>query len=72
MAGWQSRAWKTETTSIPAASARRAIASYAGRALSRAHGEAFAGISPATHVVAGFIPDVLIEVELDAIVPGTA
>ena len=38
----------------------------------RAHGEAFAGISPATYVVAGFIPDVLIEVELDAIVPGTA
>jgi enamine deaminase RidA (YjgF/YER057c/UK114 family) len=40
----------------------------------RAHGEAFAGISPAntTYMVAGFIPDVLVEVELDAIVPGTA
>jgi enamine deaminase RidA (YjgF/YER057c/UK114 family) len=38
----------------------------------RAHGEAFAGISPAntTYVVAGFIPDVLVEVELDAIVSG--
>jgi enamine deaminase RidA (YjgF/YER057c/UK114 family) len=37
----------------------------------RAHGEAFAGISPAntTYVVAGFIPDVLVEVALDAIVP---
>ena len=37
----------------------------------RAHGEAFAGIAPAntTYVVAGFIPDVLVEVELDAIVP---
>ena len=39
----------------------------------RAHGEAFAGISPAntTYVVAGFIPDVLVEIELDAIVPPT-
>jgi enamine deaminase RidA (YjgF/YER057c/UK114 family) len=39
----------------------------------RAHGEAFAGISPAntTYVVAGFIPDVLVEIELDAIVWGT-
>ena len=37
----------------------------------RAHGEAFAGIPPAntTYVVAGFIPDVLVEVALDAIVP---
>ena len=37
----------------------------------RAHGEAFAGIDPAntTYFVAGFIPeDVLVEVELDAIV----
>ena len=36
----------------------------------RAHGEAFAGITPAntTYVVAGFIPDVLVEIELDAIV----
>ncbi len=35
----------------------------------RAHGEAFAGISPAntTYLVAGFIPDVLVEIELDAI-----
>ena len=40
----------------------------------RAHGEAFAGISPAntTYVVAGFIPDVLVEIELDAIVPPTS
>ena len=39
----------------------------------RAHGEAFAGISPAntTYVVAGFIPDVLVEIELDAIVSPT-
>jgi enamine deaminase RidA (YjgF/YER057c/UK114 family) len=39
----------------------------------RAHGEAFAGIAPAntTYVVAGFIPDVLVEIELDAIVPAT-
>jgi enamine deaminase RidA (YjgF/YER057c/UK114 family) len=39
----------------------------------RAHGEAFAGIAPAntTYLVAGFIPDVLVEVELDAIVPDT-
>jgi enamine deaminase RidA (YjgF/YER057c/UK114 family) len=38
----------------------------------RAHGEAFAGISPAntTYLVAGFIPDVLVEIELDAIVSG--
>lgn len=38
----------------------------------RAHGEAFAGVAPAntTYFVAGFIPDVLVEVELDAIVPG--
>lgn len=40
----------------------------------RAHGEAFAGIAPAntTYLVAGFIPDVLVEIELDAIVEGTA
>ena len=39
----------------------------------RAHGEAFARIAPAntTYIVAGFTPDVLVEVELDAIVPGT-
>lgn len=38
----------------------------------RAHGEAFAGVDPAntTYFVAGFIPEgVLVEVELDAIVP---
>lgn len=37
----------------------------------RAHGEAFAGIDPAntTYFVAGFIPDVLVEVELDALAP---
>jgi enamine deaminase RidA (YjgF/YER057c/UK114 family) len=38
----------------------------------RAHREAFAGIDPAntSYFVAGFIPDgVLVEVELDAIVP---
>ena len=38
----------------------------------RAHREAFAGIDPAntTYFVAGFIPeDVLVEVELDAVVP---
>jgi enamine deaminase RidA (YjgF/YER057c/UK114 family) len=38
----------------------------------RAHREAFAGIDPAntTYFVSGFIPDgVLVEVELDAIVP---
>ncbi|MFN8223677.1 MAG: Rid family hydrolase [Gaiellales bacterium] len=37
----------------------------------RAHGEAFAGIDPAntTYFVAGFIPDVLLEIELDAILP---
>jgi enamine deaminase RidA (YjgF/YER057c/UK114 family) len=36
----------------------------------RAHGEAFAGIAPAntTYIVAGFIPEVLVEIELDAIV----
>lgn len=36
----------------------------------RAHGEAFAGVEPAntTYFVAGFIPDVLVEFELDAIV----
>ena len=36
----------------------------------RAHGEAFTGIAPAntTYLVAGFIPDVLVEIELDAIV----
>lgn len=35
----------------------------------RAHGEAFAGVEPAntTYFVAGFIPDVLVEVELDAL-----
>ena len=39
----------------------------------RAHGEAFAGIAPAntTYLVAGFIPDVLVEIELDAIVEDT-
>jgi enamine deaminase RidA (YjgF/YER057c/UK114 family) len=33
------------------------------------HGEAFAGVAPTntTYYVAGFIPDVLVEVELDAI-----
>ena len=38
----------------------------------RAHGEAFGGICPAntTYFVAGFIPDVLVEIELDAIVSG--
>ena len=38
----------------------------------RAHAEAFAGVDPAntTYFVSGFIPDgVLVEVELDAIVP---
>jgi enamine deaminase RidA (YjgF/YER057c/UK114 family) len=37
----------------------------------RAHGEAFAGVNPAntTYFVAGFIPDVLVEIELDALLP---
>ena len=37
----------------------------------RAHGEVFAAVRPAntTYFVGGFIPDVLVEVELDAIVP---
>jgi enamine deaminase RidA (YjgF/YER057c/UK114 family) len=38
----------------------------------RAHAEAFAGVDPAntTYFVSGFIPDgVLVEVELDAVVP---
>jgi len=38
----------------------------------RAHAEAFAGIEPAntTYFVSGFIPDgVLVEVELDAVIP---
>lgn len=37
----------------------------------RAHGEAFEGIDPAntTYFVTGFIPDVLLEFELDAILP---
>jgi enamine deaminase RidA (YjgF/YER057c/UK114 family) len=37
----------------------------------RAHGEAFAGVDPAntTYFVAGFIPDVLVELELDAVLP---
>jgi enamine deaminase RidA (YjgF/YER057c/UK114 family) len=38
----------------------------------RAHSEAFAGVEPAntTYFVSGFIPDdVLVEVELDAVVP---
>jgi enamine deaminase RidA (YjgF/YER057c/UK114 family) len=38
----------------------------------RAHAEAFAGIDPAntTYFVSGFIPDgVLVEVELDAVIP---
>ena len=38
----------------------------------RAHAEAFAGVEPAntTYFVSGFIPDdVLVEVELDAVVP---
>ena len=36
----------------------------------RAHGEVFAEVRPAntTYFVAGFIPDVLVEVELDAVV----
>jgi enamine deaminase RidA (YjgF/YER057c/UK114 family) len=36
----------------------------------RAHGEFFAGVRPAntTYFVGGFIPDVLVEVELDAVV----
>jgi len=36
----------------------------------RAHGEAFSGVNPAntTYFVAGFIPDVLVELELDALV----
>lgn len=40
----------------------------------RAHGEAFAGVDPAntTYFVAGFIPDVLVEVELDALLPDAA
>ena len=43
-----------------------------GRAPSDAHREAFAGVDPAntTYFVSGFIPEgVLVEVELDAIVP---
>jgi len=42
------------------------------KAAARAHREAFAGIEPAntTYFVSGFIPEgVLVEVELDAIVP---
>ena len=37
----------------------------------RAHGEAFAGVNPAntTYFVARFIPDVLVEIELDALLP---
>jgi len=37
----------------------------------RAHAEAFADVRPAntTYFVGGFIPDVLVEVELDAVVP---
>jgi len=36
----------------------------------RAHGEVFSGVNPAntTYFVAGFIPDVLVEFELDALV----
>lgn len=36
----------------------------------RAHGEAFSGVNPAntTYFVAGFIPDVLVEFELDALI----
>lgn len=39
----------------------------------RAHAEVFGAIRPAntTWFVAGFIPDVLVEVELDAVVPHT-
>lgn len=37
----------------------------------RAHGEFFANVRPAntTYFVGGFIPDVLVEVEVDAVVP---
>ena len=61
---------KTEIDVDAAASSRRAPPVRREDAV-RAHGEAFAGIAPAntTYVVAGFIPDVLVEVELDAIVP---
>lgn len=40
----------------------------------RAHGEAFSGVDPAntTYFVAGFIPDVLVEFELDALVSDPA
>jgi enamine deaminase RidA (YjgF/YER057c/UK114 family) len=40
----------------------------------RAHGEAFSGVNPAntTYFVAGFIPDVLVEFELDAVLPDPA
>ena len=40
----------------------------------RAHGEAFSGVNPAntTYFVAGFIPDVLVEFELDALVSDPA
>jgi enamine deaminase RidA (YjgF/YER057c/UK114 family) len=40
----------------------------------RAHGEAFADVNPAntTYFVAGFIPDVLVEFELDALVSDPA
>jgi enamine deaminase RidA (YjgF/YER057c/UK114 family) len=52
---------RTRMLLAPAASWEEAV---------RAHGEAFAGICPAntTYLVAGFIPDVLVEIELDAIV----
>jgi hypothetical protein len=38
----------------------------------RAHGEVFAGIDPAntTYLVAGFIPEGVLEVELDTVVQG--
>jgi len=52
---------RTRMLLAPAASWEEAV---------QAHGEAFAGICPAntTFLVAGFIPDVLVEIELDAIV----
>ena len=70
-AGWFLVAWSLlESFTIVAAFRLLLAPGAAWEDAVRAHGEAFSGVNPAntTYFVAGFIPDVLVEFELDALI----